>query len=349
MKVLFLIPQRYGLFHSLKKAFETINAEVYPVDFYQFISPVEKKFNVQVFRLPDKLRQKWESYYLNKINRHYRKLYDQIKPDLIFIYNNEMLLPETLAYFKKRSKIAFFLGDHPLYTPLNRYFLALLYQADAIFAPDTFWIDQLKKMGLKNLNHFCPGIPEEFYFEKQLQNGDLDKYKSDVLYIGMCYANNWGYKKARFLNQFTDFDLHIYGNKHWKRWFGFFPKLEDHFHLKNAYYSESRMNDMFNATKVIPIDGNPGVIQGVHFRMFEALGAGALPILEWQNDLNTIFPDETDLPAPKTYEEIKEMTRYFLDHESERIDKVLRMKEVIHTRYSPQKNGELIAGALELN
>ncbi len=260
-----------------------------------------------------------------------------------------MLLPETLAYFKQKSKIAFFLGDHPLYTPLNRYFLALLFQADAIFAPDTFWIDQLKKMGLKNLNHFCPGIPEDFYFEKSLENGDLEKYRSDVLYVGMCYANNWGYKKARFLNQFTDFDLQIYGNKHWKRWFGFFPKLEGHFHLKSDYYSESRMNTMYNATRIIPIDGNPGVIQGVHFRMFEALGAGALPVLEWQNDLNTIFPDKTDLPAPRTYDEIKEITRYYLDNESARKEKVTWMKKVIRERYCPVKNGALIASALGLN
>lgn len=348
MKVLFMIPRRYGLFYSLKKAFETQGANVYPVDFYEFIPPFEKKINVQVFRLPDSLRQKWETYYLNKINKKYLEIYDEVQPDLIFIYNNEMLLPQTLAYFKKKSKIAFFLGDHPLYTPLNRYFLALLFQADAIFAPDSFWIDQLKKMGLQNLKHFCPGIPEAFYFEKNTPENQHKETGNDVLYIGMCYANNWGYKKARFLNQFTDFNLQIHGNKHWKRWFPFFPKLEKHFQLKTNYYSEEKMNNLFNATRIMPIDGNPGVIQGVHFRLFEALGAGALPVLEWQDDLRIIFPKSLDLPAPKTYEGIREITDYYLNHEKERRTKVAEMKKAIREKYAPEKNGKLITDTLNM-
>ncbi len=349
MKVLLMIPQRYGLFGSLKKAFETLGAEIHAIDFYNFINPLEKKINVQAFRFPDTLRRRWEIYYLRKINKEYRKFYQEIKPDIVFIYNNEMLLPETVAFFKLHSKVAFFLGDHPLYTPLNRYFLALLFQADAVFAPDSFWISQLNKMGLQNLHHFCPGIPEQHYYPKKLSDEDLEKYRSDVLYIGMCYANNWGYKKARFLNHFTDFDLQIYGNKHWKRWFEFFPGLADHFQLKTDYYTETRMNDMFNATKIIPIDGNPGVIKGVHFRMFEALGAGALPLLEWQNDLQTIFPENADLPAARSYEEIREMADYYISHETERKNKVSWMKRIIQEKYAPEKNGERIALALNLN
>jgi hypothetical protein len=349
MKVLLMIPQRYGLFASLKDAFETLGAEIHAIDFYQFINPVEKKINVQAFRLPDTMRKRWENYYLKKINKEYRSFYGQIKPDLVFIYNNEMLLPETVAYFKRHAKVAFFLGDHPLYTPLNRYFLALLFQADAIFAPDSFWISQLSKMGINNIHHFCPGIPEQQYYEKNESEENSRKYKNDVLYIGMCYANNWGYKKARFLNHFTDFDLQIFGNKHWKRWFVFFPKLAEHFHLKTKYYPEQQMNEMFNATRIIPIDGNPGVLQGIHFRMFEALGAGALPLLEWQDDLKIIFPEDAELPAPKTYEEIQEMTAYYLSHEIERKAKVSWMKKVIREKYAPEKNGRRIAAALSWN
>jgi hypothetical protein len=342
MRVMLMVPKRYGLFHSFTKVFSLLNAEIFPIDYFNYVNKWEKRLNVQVFRLPEKMRLRWESYYLKKINDYYRREYDQIKPDLVFIYNNEHLLPETLAYFSKKSKIAFFLGDHPLYTSLNRYYLSLLDYADAIYAPDYFWIRQLEKMGLKNLHHFCPGIPEKQYFQRKLPPELFNNLKSEVLYIGMCYTDNWGFKKAKFLNHFTSFDLQIHGNRHWKRWFDFFPELEGKFKLKDHYYSEALMNNLFNATKIIPIDGNPGVLTGVHFRMFEALGAGALPLLEWQDDLSKIFPEKSELPAPKTYDEIKEMTHYYLNNETKRQEKVDWMKKIIQEKYSPENNAKII-------
>ncbi|MCB0651098.1 MAG: glycosyltransferase family 1 protein [Saprospiraceae bacterium] len=346
MKVLFFVPERYSLFHSFKEIFKVWEAEVYPIDFNATLKKWEIQFNVQVFRLPNKWRVRWETYFMDKINRYYRQVYDRRLPDLVFIYNNEMLLPETLEYFKRKSKIAFFLGDHPLYTSLNRYYLSLLNYADAIFAPDTFWVSQLKKMGLKNVHFFQAGIPSSHYYEKQLSEVSYQKLKSEILYVGMCYTDNWGYKKAKFLNYFSDHDLQIHGNRHWERWFSFFPNLEPHFRLKSQYYNTDYLNDLLNATKIVPVDGNPGLINGVHIRLYEALGSGALPLLEWQNDLDEIFPAHAELPAPKSYDEINEITRFYLQNEADRKEKVAWMKKIITEKYSPKNNAHQMFKAL---
>ena len=349
MKVLFLVPQQYGFFYSLKEAFEHLNGKVYPIDFRNLVGKREKQFNVQVFRLPDKWRLKWESYYLPKINKQYIEEFDLVGPDVVFIYNNEMLLPETLAYFKKKAKIAFFLGDNPFYTPTNRYFLSLLFHADAIFAPDTFWIAQLSKIGLKNMHHFYPGIPSQQYYETDLPEQVRRELETEVLYVGMNYTDSWGYRKAKFLDHFTGFNLQIHGNRHWRRWFKFFPDLEKHFIERSAYIPVDKMNAMYNAARILPVDGNPGVLNGVHFRMFEALGAGALPLMEWQNDLKEIFSVEAGLPAVKSYDHIVEMAAYYLHHEAERVERVKWMKKVITEKYSPWNNAQLISHALNFD
>ncbi len=47
----------------------------------------------------------------------------------------------------------------------------------------------------------------------------------------------------------------------------------------------------------------------------EVLCSGALPLMEWQVGLSEIFPQTKELPAVHSYDEIKEMTRYYLRHD----------------------------------
>lgn len=347
MKVLFLVPQRYSLFNAFRNVFLSRGCEVHAIDFFQHVKKWEKSLNVQIFRLPDKARVEWEKYYFGRINAFYTETYKRIQPDLVFVYNNEMLLPETLDFFKKKSKVAFFMGDHPFYTPTNRYYLALLTRADAIFAPDTFWIEQLSKMGVKNAHFLHSGIPEDQYFQQELPSGEYEALKSEVLYVGVNYTDSWGYKKAQFLNSFTAFDLRIHGNKHWKRWFPFFPELKRFFHEREGYYPVEQMNKMYNAAKIIPIDGNPGLLRGVHLRMFEALGAGALPMLEWQEDLTLMFGKGVDLPAVRSYDEIPEMAAYYLGNEKERLATVERMRQIAREKFSVEKIADIIFDAIK--
>lgn len=348
MKALLFIPRRYSFFSLFRQVFANRGMEVHTIDFYDYAKNWEKQFNVQVFRLPDKLRLQWERYYFRKINWHYVKEYERIKPEIVFIYNSEMILPDTLAHFRKKSRIAFFMGDNPFYSPSNRYYISLLCNADAVFAPDTFWISQLSKMGVENIHYLNTGIPEDQYFPIELPGEEREKHESEVLYIGMNYTNSWGYRKAKFLNEFTHFNLQIHGNKHWKRWFSFFPDLENCFRERAGYFPVEKVNKMYNTTRIIPIDGNPGLLHGVHLRMFEALGAGALPLLEWQEDLKHIFGEQENLPAVKSYREIREMASFYLNDEAARLEKVAWMRQTVAKKYSAENLEKIIFSALNL-
>ena len=347
MKVLLLVPKRYGFHQSFRETFEALGGEIHTIDYQHIMVGWKQRINTQMFRLPDKWRQKWEGYYYQDINKLYLQEYDRIQPDIVFIYNHELLVPETLAYFKKKSKIAFFLGDCPYYTPGNRHFLPLLYYADAVYTYDTFWIEQMTKMGIKNMHYLYPNTPTDSFYEKKLSDAVYEELKSDVLYVGMGYKTSWGMKKAKFLSCFADFDLQIHSDDSMERWFEYFPEIAKCYRPRTGHISVERLNDMYNATKIAPVDANPGLLNALHWRWVEALGAGALPVLEWQQNVVEIFGD-ADVPAVKVFDEAREMTAYYLSHEKERRAMVVWMQNLVKEKHSIKNNAALLSETMHI-
>jgi spore maturation protein CgeB len=104
---------------------------------------------------------------------------------------------------------------------------------------------------------------------------------------------------------------------------------------------------MYNATKIAPVDANPGLLNAIHWRFAEALCSGALPILEWQKNVEEIFGN-ADVPAVKNFEEIPEIVRYYLDNEGKRVEKVAWMKKVMEDKYSIPNNANFLNNTLKL-
>lgn len=334
MKILLLFPRKYSFTKSIENSLNNATIQSKVLEFENSLNKFDLRINVQIFRVPDKFRLYWESYYFEKINSWYIDQFEKENAEVVFIYNNQMLLPETMDWLKKRkTKIFFFLGDSPFYTRTSRYNLKILEYADAIFVPDTFWKLQLEKTGLKNVNFILPPLPSDIYYPVNLTNDEIEKYSCDFLYIGMSYIDSWGYKKAKFLNYFSKYNLKIIGNNKWEKWFQFFPELKNHFTLKKNFISDYEMNKMFNNAKMIPVDGNPGILNGIHFRVFEAVAAGVLPIIEWNSDIDLVFPDIKDLPVIKDYNEINKLVEKYINDKNLRIDIVSQMKNIYNQQF----------------
>jgi spore maturation protein CgeB len=218
-----------------------------------------------------------------------------------------------------------------------------LKHADLILSPDTFWIQQLNTIGLTNTEFFVPGLNKDQYFEMNKDEISKDIPDCEILYSGMSYVNSWGYKKALFMNQFVDYDLHIYGSKHWKKWFNEFPALKEKF-TESGYIPVERLNAMMNRSKIIPVDGNPGILNGFHLRLLEALGAGALPIVEYRRDVeHELFKGcKAMVPLVHDYLTAGDIAGYYLKNEKERKDLVRELKDHIIMQYSTEKNAERI-------
>ncbi len=345
-KTLLLCPEKYSLFRSFSDVLKVVSNEVVGFDVRKKIDKRSFRFDAQMFRFPNKIRTKWEDHFFGKINKLILEEFKRVKPDLVFIYNSEFLLPETCEMMKKDSKLIFFMGDSPFYTPANNYYLTVLSYADLVLAPDSFWLEQLNTLGITKTAFYLNAIESDSYFELEKSKIE-DIPETDVMYVGMCYVNSWGYKKALLMDQFTNFNFKLYGNTVWKRWFNYFPELENKFSLSGHIPTE-KLNKMFNKTKLIPVDGNPAIINGVHVRALEALGSGALPLMEYRKDIDTLIFKEfgKDLPLIRNYSKASEVASYYLKNDTERKDLAAAMKDFISKKYSVQNNAAIITDLL---
>ena len=347
-RALLLCPEKYSVHNSFYDILSELSNEVDEYDINSILSKRDIKINRQIFRFPYKVRKKWEAYFLEKANRILLEVINRSDPGLILVYNSAFLLPETCSFMKKRSKLICFMGDSPFYTPQNNYYLACLSQADLILSPDSFWNQQLSTIGLSKTMYFIPGPDGKSYFKIDDHTKGQGDDETEILYVGSSYLNSWGYKKALLMSKFTGFNFKLYGNSAWKRWFGFFPGLES-VYTESDFIPQEKLNRMFNLTKLIPVDGNPGILNGVHLRLFEALGAGALPLIEYRHDVdNLLFKDFAgELPVIKDYNNAADLASYYLKNEKERTDLVLSMHDYLANEYSAATNAGRIAEALK--
>ena len=347
---LLLCPLKYSLFNSFISILSEMAEEVFSIDISEAISTSEAKLNGYIKKIPFSLRRQWVKYYQGKINNYVIHKCNTFKPDLILIYNSSMLLPSTIEILRKKATVLFFLGDSPFYTHQNDYYLPCLTHSDLILSPDTFWAEQLNTLGITQTMYFVPSPDESSYFKLENKEDIISANSSEILYVGSCYLTSWGYKKALLMSKFTGFSFQLYGNRAWKRWFQFFPELESVFN-ESDFIPVTTLNQMFNAARLIPVDGNPGIINGYHIRLFEVLSAGALPLVEYRHDIkkNLFGKFIGDLPVIYDYNKAKEVATHFLRNDSERQELVSAMFRYIKDEYSPRLNAERIVEKLYLS
>jgi glycosyltransferase involved in cell wall biosynthesis len=347
-KSLILCPARISLNRILTSILANFSGDVATFDVGSAIGKNRLFVNTKMRRLSYGIRNRWDTYFLYLANEYILNEIYGYKPGLVMVYNSEFLLPETCRKIREKAKLVFFLGDSPFYTPQNDYYLACLSHADLVLVPDTFWMAQLNTMGLERTLHFIPGIDETVY---HILGGDeaTGEEETEILYAGTSYKNSWGYRKAALMSRLSGFKTRIYGNDAWERWFPFFPELKPLFH-RSDYIPSEKLNRMFNRTKIIPVDGNPSIINGAHLRLLEALAAGALPLIEYRRDIvEEIFRDSgINLPVIKSYNEAPGVASYWLANDEERIETIGSMRAFFQKKYSAEKNAARISERLGL-
>lgn len=337
MRCLIFCSGSYSIKNSVSAGFEANGFRVQAIHYQEFFPAVINRLLSLFSFLPTKVRQIWEVPYSKKVNSLYLKKFNDFDPGIVFIYNNQLLMPQTVVEFKKHARIVFTLGDHPLYTPTNKYNLVILFHADYIFCPDTQWVNQLRSMGIKNVHFDFFAHDPSLYYEFIPSEELLSKYGTELVYIGHIQKNNWGYKRLLFLHLFNKYNFRVYlsGDGFRKLWEKFFPGLESKV-IRHDRRDPKFNNILYNCSKISPVDLVPSLFNGVHVRIFDILGAGSFPLCEYSSDLDKVF-EGLDVPFIRSYEEATAITDRLLAHDDERRNLVKRMREVVEERHSPEK------------
>ncbi|HNA32443.1 MAG TPA: hypothetical protein PL106_04930 [Flavobacteriales bacterium] len=334
MKCLLLAPTRYPFIRSIGAGLHANGLEVVQVDFRDLFGTTTNALNDKYSSLPRRVRRLWEDPYVRRTNQEYLRIFRELKPDLVFIYNDQLLRPETVNAFKEQARVAFYLGDHPLYTPTNPYNLSILSASSCTITPDSFWCEQLTRMGLKNtvVDHF--GINPEVHHPVEPTAEQRADLGADLVYIGSASKTNWGYKRARFLDLFSGMDLRAWITGPMDRWYREFPALATKVR-PHARFDAAFNNLVYNCAKLAPVELVPSLFHGIHVRVFDVLGAGIMPLCEYSRDLEAVF-GETGMPLIRDYREAADLARHWIGADDERKGTVERMRAVAIARYAPE-------------
>jgi hypothetical protein len=335
MKVLLFFSGKDSLSKSFHKGFMDNSCEVKIINFLEFHTDFRNTLYERSILFPRKYRTLIEKDYLTSIQKKYLEVIEKEQPELVFIYNDQMVRASTVKEIKKKAKVAVYLADNPFFLQRREHILPMLIEADHVFAPDSFWIEQLKAIGLKNVSFLLGGYDPEDEEEIIISEEERLRYNSDLFYIGSTYNDSWGYKRALFLSKFAGTDIKIYGPANWKYWFAYFPELESKMVLGERI-STPTVQKIMKCCKLYPVDSNPGIINGLHVRIFDSIASGLLPLVEYKKDLETAFPG-FKIPVIRNYNDIKELVKKCLADDNKRITLVKDLQEYLKECYNPEK------------
>jgi hypothetical protein len=342
MKVLLFTGGGDSYSTCFEDAFIENSVETRIINYMRFLPMVFHKTDVRVGVFPHVIRNHYRNYYLEKIQVKYRNEIENESPDLILVYNDQMLTRQTAQWIRERRiKLAVFLADSAFFLHRRIHIMGLLQYADHIFAPDTFWLHQLNLLGHKNTSFAVPGYSPRISHPIEPGEEDKRKYSSDLVFIGAQYHDVWGYKRAMFLNAFADLDIKIYGPGKWRRWLDDFPALTDKIAPYEKRFSNEEVNRIINCCKIYPVDANPGSINGIHIRTFDAIGAGILPLVEYKKDLALVFGNSA-LPVIESYDKAHGTARHYLKSDSNRERTVKELRDLVHSKFMPLHLGKKI-------
>ena len=270
------------------------------------------------------------------VNKWYLKEYEKEKPDIVIIYNEELLLPSTLEVFSKRSKTIILLGDDPLnLNPPNKYNLAILFLADVVVCADSTWKRNLERIGLSNIIYDYIAYNPAAFLMKDDTDPIYASREGDLLFVGRSYSGSWGYKRCLFLDRFANLNIDIFGTgAHWPIWLDMFPNIKNRLILTPKKMPFNEMKELMHSYKIFPVDANPGIVSGLHLRVFECISAGILPLIEYTEDITIVFED-VPLPVVKNFDECEQLAKELLVDEAKRKSILLNARKHLNDRYAP--------------
>lgn len=290
LKVLIIGPDFFSINESISNAFVSLgwNAviESYdnPIHPFTGFNKWRHKFSFNREKLKEKSRKLFGAYIIDQ--------FDLIKPDLVFIYNGNILESSTLDFFRTQSKVVLWMLDGIHHIPECK---SHIDHVDVFFCFEQQDVDWFESIGKKAF--FLPQAYDETVYYPMPLIKDID-----ILFVGNLYRY---YKRIDFLNAvlkaFPGKKILIYGiyKPYYKnpiKWL--FREKRDVFMNKNI--SREKVNELYNRAKLVLNIHHEQSQNGANPKVFEICGAGAYQICDMNPYIKSLYPnDEVGLYANK--------------------------------------------------
>lgn len=279
-KALIIGPSFFYFNQSIANAFEALGFQTEVVTYDEPVHPFHLKNKILHKFSPHKEQLKEKSRSL--FNASVREAFDRFTPDLVFIYNGDILEPDTIRYFKTKSKVAIWMLDGLSRHPRSEA-LAPLVDAYFCFEPDD--VATLRQKGIDA--HFLPQACDASIYHPLNLEKDID-----ILFVGALYGypKRIEYLKA-VVDHFSDKKIEIYGvykpiYKNPIKWL----LREKRGIYKNRNITPEKVNELYNRAKICINIHHEQSTNGANPKVFEITGAGAFQLVDWNPYIESLFP-----------------------------------------------------------
>jgi glycosyltransferase involved in cell wall biosynthesis len=246
-------------------------------------------------------------------NRRLIRFAADFRPDLLVITgDNGVILPETLARLKRehRARIVYACGTSPVVfsRPVERA-AAPLY--DLVVANDFYHAIQWRELGAKRVEALpISAVDLEFHRTCDLTDAERAAYACEIGVVGTFVPHNLYGERIAALEALRDFDLGVWSVHEVP------PTLRPFY--RGPALGETMLR-VTQAAKIVVNTHGDFMRYGGNMRLFEVCGVGAFQIADDRPGISEWFTVGEHLVTYRDLDHLRELVRYYLDHEEERL------------------------------
>ena len=233
------------------------------------------------------------------------------KPDILLILMGDTISALTLKEAKKHGAIIVNWFHDPILAPTRKNFIvenSPYY--DYFFMVESQDVLDRVRVGSSFVNTLPLACDPDMHKSMNLSYSEKELYGSDV-----CFVGSVDLERVDMLLALSDLDLKIWGN-----WTEKIPALKRCYRKKHVYGEEAAK--IYNASKIVidmPLSySEDGGIFYVTPRLFEVPACGAFLLTKDCKAASGLYETGKELICYRDLSELKELVRYYLEHDDER-------------------------------
>ncbi len=239
-------------------------------------------------------------------------------PDVLFVFKGDTIFKESLEIIKKKIRplMVTLWVDDPFarwddafnITPIKHSLQSLLLW-DYFFIYDSYFIDRLRKLGVKNPIYLPNATDDEFFYKMEtVSQVDKDYFSAALSFVGMPSR-----LRARMIKTFDGYDFRLWGGL--GRWRDTYYKNL----IKKDHLCVEEIKTVYNLTDINLNCHFPCTVRGANVRTFDIPVCGGFLLTDHCADIiDTLFEENSEVVTYSGFEDMKKKADYFLKHEKER-------------------------------
>jgi spore maturation protein CgeB len=231
------------------------------------------------------------------------------QPALVLVMKGGPVTPGLIRRVKARLETRFvnYFFDNPLWMiPFE-----CIEAYDCFFTKDHYALRSLERIGLRNVRYLPLYCVPELHHPVELTAEERREFTAPISLVGSCYPY-----RERFLRELAHYPVRLWGYG-WDR--AEAPEVQA-MHAGGPVWGRAKLAVYSGSTLSLNQHHPMNDIVGTNNRTFELAGAGACQVIDWKEDLASLFTPGEEVVVYRDLGELRHQLDHYLAHPDEARD-----------------------------